>query len=66
MIAQPARLLFCVALPALATAFLARAPTTVPHTHSVRKGRTVVMESISEFLKFDAKLGELEVTKAGV
>lgn len=66
MIAQRAKLLLCLALPALASAFLARAPTTVTRASAPVKGRTVMMESISEFLKFDAKLGELEVTKAGV
>ncbi|KAM3577866.1 hypothetical protein VYU27_000407 [Nannochloropsis oceanica] len=60
------RALLCLALPALASAFVSRAPTAVTRASAPVKGRTVVMESISDFLKFDAKLGELEVTKAGV
>ena len=60
------RALLCLALPALAAAFVGRAPTTVTRASAPVKGRTVLMESISDFLKFDAKLGELEVTKAGV
>ena len=60
------RALLCLALPALAAAFVGRAPTTVTRASAPAKGRTVLMESISDFLKFDAKLGELEVTKAGV
>ena len=60
------RALLCLALPALAAAFVGRAPTTVTRASAPVKGRTVLMESISDFLKFDAKLGALEVTKAGV
>ncbi len=60
------RALLCLALPAMAAAFVARAPTAVTRASAPVKGRTVMMESISDFLKFDAKLGELEVTKAGV
>jgi len=60
------RALLCLALPALAAAFVGRAPTTVTRASAPVKSRTVLMESISDFLKFDAKLGEMEVTKAGV
>ncbi len=60
------KLLLCLSLPALASAFLgARVPAAAP-ARAATKGRTVCMAGISEFLKFDAKLGEAEVTKAGM